>query len=86
MACARPVVLSPECHFPELAARGAGLEVALTRRDWAAALVALLTDPDRRASMGGHARRLVDDRYAWRVIAARVERVYDAAIRRAGVP
>jgi glycosyltransferase involved in cell wall biosynthesis len=81
MASGRPPVLSPDCHFSEVADEGCGLVVPLHPDAWRDALVTLLTDPDRRASMGRRARELVRERYSWVRISAQLERVYHAVLR-----
>jgi glycosyltransferase involved in cell wall biosynthesis len=82
MACGLPVVLSPDCHFPEAEAAGAAVVVPRDVRPLAEALRGLLTDGEARASLGRRARELVCRCYTWRSIAARLETVYEAAIRR----
>ena len=44
---------------------------------FAAAVVALLRDPARRAVIGRAARRFVEDHYDWSVLAPRVEALYE---------
>ena len=82
MASGVPVLLTPDCHFPEVADAGAGLVVPRDAAALSAALRALLTDADRRASMGRRARELVQSRYTWPQIAARLARVYEHVITR----
>lgn len=47
--------------------------------DFAAAVVALLRDPERRERMGRAARRFAGSRYDWRMIVPRLEGVYETA-------
>ncbi len=82
MACGLPVVLTPDCHFPEVADAGAGLVVPRDVVPLSAALRALLTDAERRASMGRRARDLVCRRYSWREIAAQLASVCEDVITR----
>ena len=72
LACGIPVVISDECHFPEVAAEGAGIVVSLDPREAAAALLKLLSDRAGLAEAGTHARRLVEDRYTAQAIARRL--------------
>ena len=44
--------------------------------DLAAALIALVTDPERAATMGVAARKRVEDHFAWSAIAERTMDVY----------
>ncbi|MCE2653810.1 MAG: glycosyltransferase [Planctomycetaceae bacterium] len=69
MACARPVVISPECNFPAVAQADAGV---ITPRDpaaIAAAIDTLLRNPQQASEMGRRARQLVLERYTWPAIA-----------------
>jgi sugar transferase (PEP-CTERM/EpsH1 system associated) len=45
--------------------------------DFAAAVLALLRDPERRERMGRAARRFAGSRYDWRMIVPRLERAYE---------
>jgi len=80
MACGLPVLLTPGCHFPEAARAGAGLVVAREPDTLAEGLRALLTDAERRASMGRRARALVEARYTWPQVVARLDEAYEEAI------
>jgi len=59
-------------------AGGRELLLADTPADFAAAVVALLRAPERRAELGRVARAFVEQRYDWRVIVPLVEAVYEA--------
>ncbi len=56
---------------------GQELLLADTPDDFAAAVVALLGAPERRAELGRVARDFVERRYDWRVIVPRLEEVYN---------
>jgi len=56
---------------------GQELLLADTPADFAAAVVALLRAPERRAELGRVARAFVEQRYDWRVIVPRVEAAYE---------
>jgi glycosyltransferase involved in cell wall biosynthesis len=56
---------------------GQELVVADTPSEFAAAVLALLRDPERRARLGRAGRRLASSRYDWRVLVPRLERVYE---------
>jgi glycosyltransferase involved in cell wall biosynthesis len=45
-------------------------------RDLAAALNALLADPDRRAAMAAAGRRRVEERFSWGAIAQQTTQLY----------
>lgn len=82
LACRLPVLLTPGCHFPEAVEAGAGVIVPREVEPLRAALVALLSDADRRAAMGRAARALVEARYTWPPIVAQMEAAYAAVIAR----
>jgi glycosyltransferase involved in cell wall biosynthesis len=82
MACGLPVLLTPGCNFPEVMEAGAGLVIAREIGPLAEALRALLTDAERRASMGQRARALVLSRYTWPQVVAQMEQVYRMVIER----
>ena len=69
LACSLPAVISPACHFPEVASESAGRIVELEPPVIAGALVELLKDPGLRARMGAAGRTLVTSRYTWPRIA-----------------
>jgi glycosyltransferase involved in cell wall biosynthesis len=82
LAAGLPVILSPGCNLPEVAAQGAGLEVEPAVEPLAAALRQLLTDPDQRERMRAAALRLVHEHFTWDAIAAQLEAVYAELIQR----
>ena len=82
MACALPVLLTPGCNFPEAAGEGAGLVVQREIAPLAKGLRHLLTDDERRASMGRRARELVHERYTWPQVVVQLEAIYQDAVRR----
>jgi glycosyltransferase involved in cell wall biosynthesis len=76
LACATPVVISPECHFPEVATAGAGLIIPLNPPDIAAALMHFLQNPTARASAASAAKSLIAAHYTWSQIAAQTLTAY----------
>jgi glycosyltransferase involved in cell wall biosynthesis len=80
MAAGLPVVLSPECNFPEAAATGSGVIVECHPDLWAGAIGSLIDDPDRRRSMGERGQALARSRYSWGGVAMRLDAVYQSAI------
>jgi glycosyltransferase involved in cell wall biosynthesis len=78
MSVGVPVVISTECHFPEVAAGGAGLVTPLDAGAIADALLRVLSD-DRFRGVG---RRMVADRYNWAAVAAETIRAYEGAMPR----
>lgn len=82
LACGLPALLTPGCHFPEAAEAGAGVVVPRQVEPLREALIALLSDADRRAAMSQRARALVEARYTWPQIVAQMEAAYAAIIAR----
>lgn len=76
MAAGLPVILSPECHLPEAAAAGAGLEVLPAVAPLAQALHTLFSDATRRQTMGAAARQLVNQHFTWDAVAEQLETAY----------
>jgi poly(glycerol-phosphate) alpha-glucosyltransferase len=76
LAAGLPVILSPGCNLPEVEPAGAGLEVPPEAAPLAAALERLLTDTELRLKMGEAARALVESRFTWPQVAARMDQVY----------
>ena len=70
MAAGLPVVVSRQCHFPEVATAGAGFVVPAEAPPLADAVGALLEDEARRRHMGRKGRELVAERYSWGQVAA----------------
>ncbi len=98
MACETPVVASAVGGIPEVVDDGeTGLLVAIETasatdvepkdpdrfaRDLAAAVNALMADPDRRATMGRNARRRVEESFSWTAIASQTRGFYADVIAR----
>ncbi len=70
LACGVPVVISENCHFPEVAEVGAGEVVPLEAGKLAEALRRVLSDSNRRHRMGEAGRALIAARFTWPRIAA----------------
>jgi glycosyltransferase involved in cell wall biosynthesis len=69
MACEAPVVISTECHFPEVKEAGAGFVAELNADAIAAGIAAVLGDPPAAARMGEAGRSLVISRFTWPKVA-----------------
>jgi glycosyltransferase involved in cell wall biosynthesis len=80
LACARPVVISDRCKFPQVATAGAGVVVPLATTPLSAALETYVSDPVRRARDGEHARALIEESYNLETIARLTEEMYGKAI------
>jgi len=75
MASELPVLISPACHFPEVEQFEAGVIVEL-RVDDIVRGICLLTDKDRRRTLGENARNLILSRYVWSSIGSRLVVLY----------
>ncbi len=84
LACGVPVVISRNCHFPEVADAGAGEVVPLDCDSVAAAVVRVATNPDLRRRMGDAGRALVAANYTWKAIARRSTELYANALQIGG--
>lgn len=82
LACARPVVISDRCKFPQVATTGAGIVVPLSTAQLGAALDAYVSDPVRRARDGRRARTLIEHSYDLETIARLTEQMYAEALAR----
>lgn len=77
MACRLPVLLTPECHFPDAVSSGAAIEATPDARALEARLNALLEMSETALQeMGARGYDLVARRYTWAQIAANFERLY----------
>jgi glycosyltransferase involved in cell wall biosynthesis len=72
-----PVVISEECHFPEIAVARAGRIVARDSAQIAEAICWYANDVSRRVEAGAAGRRLVSERYLWPSIAKHSIQIYE---------
>jgi glycosyltransferase involved in cell wall biosynthesis len=78
MACSRPVILTRQCNFPEVAQRQAGLIIEPDEHQIERALVDILTLPARdRAAMGARGLELVRSKYSWASVARSMADIYE---------
>jgi glycosyltransferase involved in cell wall biosynthesis len=76
-AAGLPVLLTPQCNFPELAKAGGAIEVAPDAAACEAGLKRMLTLPEaERRAMGRRAQHLVTQAYTWPRIAEELLGVY----------
>ncbi len=80
LACATPVVITENCHFPEVEAADAGVVVKLDPQAVASALISVLHDPSRANEMGRNGRALVLENYTWPRIAQMTLDAYAAGV------
>lgn len=83
MACGLPVVISDQVNIHrDVSETGAGVVTRCDANEVSAALVALLSDCNRRRLMGEAGRRLVRERYTWPSIVDALTLEYQAVIER----
>lgn len=76
LACATPVVATPEAVAALAVNPGEDLVVAPEPRAMAAAVVSLLRNPERRAELGRAGRLFVERRHDWRAVARDLAQIY----------
>ncbi|MBN1816597.1 MAG: glycosyltransferase [Sedimentisphaerales bacterium] len=87
LACARPVLITPGCNFPEVTACHAGVCCEPQAEALEEALGHLLDmNSDQRSSMGRRGRDLVQRCYSWDHIAARIIQVYESILHGDEIP
>ena len=80
-ACATPVVASEIPGYRDVMSYEAGLLVPPDDpHSWAEALVALLTDEQRRRALGANARLIAQEHYGWDGIARRLLGIYERVL------
>ena len=80
MGSGKPVVISEQCHFPDVETMGAGRIPPLTVEGFRSAIGDLLASPALRAEMGTKARSLVLEQYQWDTVAAKTVRAYESVL------
>jgi glycosyltransferase involved in cell wall biosynthesis len=71
-----PVIATRTTPWREIEARGCGLWVEQSGAGIAAAIRALMDDPERRARMGERAAAFAREQYGWDAIAPAMARLY----------
>jgi phosphatidyl-myo-inositol alpha-mannosyltransferase len=80
-ACALPVIASDIPGYRDVMTDESGVLVAPgDRKALVDAVAGLLEDEPRRASLGGSARRVAEERYSWDAIAERLARIYEQVV------
>jgi glycosyltransferase involved in cell wall biosynthesis len=83
-ACAKPVLLTDQCGFPDVASEGGGLIVEAEPHAIAAGLDTILADRQQREIMGRRLFDMVRARYTWAAAAHRYHQIFDAVSRPSG--
>jgi len=76
LACGMPVIITRDCHFPEVAEVEAGLTIDLDASQLSAAMRRIEDAPAVAAEMGRRGRDLVEQRFTWDAVAERMAEVY----------
>jgi glycosyltransferase involved in cell wall biosynthesis len=82
LASSTAVLISPGCHFPEVASAGEGRIAGTDPDHLSIALRELLSDPSTLESMGHAGRRLVSTHFTWDRIADELLDTYAEGIDR----
>ena len=87
LAAGNPLLITPGCNFPEVAAAEAGLSVNPVAEEIEAGLRKLLDlSPDQRREMGERGRELVNNNYTWDIAARKMITVYRAILNGDPIP
>ena len=81
MACATPVIATPQAASPFAIASGQEIMIAETPEAFSAAILKVLGDEPLRRRLGQNGRRYVEQHHDWGAMAGRLEEVYAAARR-----
>jgi glycosyltransferase involved in cell wall biosynthesis len=81
LASGLPVIISKDCHFPDVADAQAGIVADLDAQAFASAFARVCGDHNLRRRMSDAARNLVHSRYNCRTMAQEVVYAYQAALR-----
>lgn len=82
LASATAVLISPDCHFPQVEDAGAGVIARADVDSLARALLDLLERPAALRVMGERGRALVRERYSWDMITDQMIAMYAEAVGR----
>ncbi|MFC1923244.1 glycosyltransferase [Chloroflexota bacterium] len=80
MACATPVIATPQAVSALKVEAGKEILVAEDAHTFAEKVIALLEEPERREEIGKAGRKFVEQNHDWAVVAARLADVYSQAI------
>ncbi|HIK99179.1 MAG TPA: glycosyltransferase [Dehalococcoidia bacterium] len=77
LAASVPLIISRECHFPEVAQSGAGVEINLVPQEFAMALTQVVGNPSLLANMRSNARAMATGSYSWDSVGIAFKEVYE---------
>jgi len=81
LACEIPVVISKDCHFPEVAEVKAGFVVNLDPNEIPKAILEIVNNPVLAKEMGRAGRQLIETRFTWPRVAQQSIEAYQGALR-----
>lgn len=81
MACGLPVIITRQCHFPEVVEVGAGLVIEPEVGQLAVALEKMLSNPQLRQEMGSNGRRLVNEKFTLEKVTEQMIAMYEDILR-----
>jgi len=77
LAASLPLIISKECHFPEVSGSKAGLEIDLDPQEFAMALTQLVGDSSLLANMRSNARAMATGPYSWDTVGVAFKDMYE---------
>lgn len=80
-----PVVMTPECNLPEGVASGAALEIrnsGVGNSNWEGLRTLLEMSDSERREMGVRGRKLVEEKFTWPKVAARMREIFEDLVER----
>jgi len=81
MICGLPVIITRQCHFPEVREARAGIVIDPDSAQLAEAMVKLLDNTKLREEMGNNGKRLVMERFTWDKIADQMIGLYQRVLK-----
>ena len=75
-----PVVMTPECNLPEGFASGAALEIRNSAGGFEGMRTLIEMTNHERAAMGIRGRRLVEEKFTWPKVAAKMKKIYESLL------
>ena len=77
LAASLPLIISRDCHFPEVAQSGAGVEIDLDPQEFAMALTRVVEDSSLLANMQREARAMATGPYSWDTVGVSFKEIYE---------
>lgn len=78
LACGTPVIVTDRCGLAEVVDGQAGIVVSPDKDKLSSALMSLLTESGQRQEFGERGKSLVREKFDWKIIAGRLEKVYQS--------